>query len=102
MCGGDIKLSEYEKSIDNVDQQRLGIDKLSNTEKESKYMRIQMEYSYDLKENNEYIVIINSIGDGRYQIVNGGYGIFIIEKSTLNLKNVLTNKTFKINDLLNK
>lgn len=102
MCGGDIKLSEYEKYIDNVDKQRLGIDKLSNTEKESKYMRIQMEYSYDLKENNEYIVIINSIGDGRYQIVNGGYGIFTIEKSTLNLKNVLTNKTFKINDLLNK
>ena len=102
MCGGDIKLSEYEKSIDNVDKQRLGIDKLSNTEKENKYMRIQMEYSYDLKENNEYIVIINSIGDGRYQIVNGGYGIFTIEQSTLNLKNVLTNKTFKINDLLNK
>ena len=102
MCGGDIKLSEYEKSIDNVDKQRLGIDKLSNTEKENKYMRIQMEYSYDLKENNEYIVIINSIGDGRYQIVNAGYGIFTIEQSTLNLKNVLTNKTFKINDLLNK
>lgn len=96
------KISEYEKYIDNVDKQRLGIDKLSNTEKENKYMRIQMEYSYDLKENNEYIVIINSIGDGRYQIVNGGYGIFTIEKSTLNLKNVLTNKTFKINDLLNK
>ena len=96
------KISEYEKYIDNVDKQRLGIDKLSNTEKENKYMRIQMEYSYDLKENNEYIVIINSIGDGRYQIVNGGYGIFTIEQSTLNLKNVLTNKTFKINDLLNK
>ena len=30
------------------------------------------------------------------------YGIFAIEKSTLNLKNVLTNKTFKINELLNK
>lgn len=102
MCGGDIKLSEYEKSIDNVDKQRLGIDKLSNTEKENKYMRIQMEYSYDLKENNEYIVIINSIGDGRYQIVNAGYGIFTIEQSTLNLKNVLTNKILKINELLNK
>ncbi len=108
MCGGDIKLSEYEKSIDNVDKQRLGIDKLSNSEKESKYMRIQMEYSYDLKENNEYIVIINSIGDGRYQIVNGGYGIFITEQpmtrssSTLNLKNVLTNKTFNSTELLNK
>ena len=61
-----------------------------------------MEYSYDLKENNEYIVIINSIGDGRYQIVNGGYGIFTIEKSTLNLKNVLTNKTFNSTELLNK
>ena len=67
-----------------------------------------MEYSYDLKENNEYIVIINSIGDGRYQIVNGGYGIFITEQpmtrssSTLNLKNVLTNKTFNSTDLLNK
>ena len=102
MCGGDIKLSEYEKSIDNVDKQRLGIDKLSNTEKENKYMRIQMEYSYDLKENNEYIVIINSIGDGGYQIVNAGYGIFTIEQSTLNLKNVLTNKILKINELLNK
>ena len=29
-------------------------------------------------------------------------GIFTIKQSTLSLKNVLTNKTFKINDLLNK
>ena len=33
MCGGDIKVLEYEKSIDNVDKQRLGIDKLSITQK---------------------------------------------------------------------
>ena len=30
------------------------------------------------------------------------YGIFTIEKSTLNLKNVLTNKTFNSTELLNK
>ena len=42
-------------------------------------MRVKMEYTYDLIENNEYTAIVNSIVDGRYQIINGGYGIFIDE-----------------------
>ena len=62
-----------------------------------------MEYTYDLIENNEYTAIVNSIVDGRYQIINGGYGIFIDEQSStrgLNLKNVLTNKSFNKDELI--
>ena len=103
--GGKIKISEYEKSIDDVDKNRMGIDTMTNEEKNSKYIKYAFPESYNFEIGKEYIVIAKEIGNGFYGILNGGYSVFepnrSVERSlnTFDLKNVITKKDFSSKEL---
>ena len=110
ISGGDIKLSNLITTLDEVDTERLGLNNLSEEERNSQYMRYQTKYSYDVQPNNEYIVVVAEIGDGLYKIVDEGCGIFIndsfeimtkVSSETI-LRNVITNNTIEQTQLVQK
>ncbi len=96
ISGGDIKISKLEESLDETDIERLGIDTLTESEKNEEYMRYSSEYSYTMETGKEYIVVVCDIGNGMYKIVDEGCGIFAVTNPTTRsvngivLKNVLT------------
>lgn len=106
--GGKIKITEYEKSIDDVDKSRMGIDKMTNEEKNHKYIKYAFPETYNFEVGKEYIVIAKEIANGTYVVLNGGYSVFepklISERSlnTFDLKNVMTKKEFSSMELLEK
>ena len=106
ISGGDIRISNLEKSLDETDIERLGINNLSNDEKMNEYMRYSSEYSYDFEVGKEYVLILGDIGDGFYKIVDDGCGIFVETSSNArsininNLKNVVTNVEINKQDLI--
>ncbi len=102
ISGGNIRIANLEKNLDETDIERLGIDKLSNDEKMNEFMRYKSEYSYDFEIGKEYILILGDIGDGLYKIVDEGCGVFVENNSNArsidinNLKNVVTD--VKVNE----
>ena len=109
ISGGDIKLSDLAKTLDDIDINRLGLNRLTQEEKENQYMRYETEFSYNVEKDKEYIIVVAQIGDGLYKIVDEGCGIFVednsnsrISTSNILLKNVITNTKIEKNTLVKK
>ncbi len=116
MQGGKIRISELIKHLDDVDIERMGLNTLTKEEKENKFIKYSTEYSTDIQEGKEYVVIIGKMDNGVYTIVDEGCGIFVAENinltaddtSTVNqtngivLKNIFTNKKINQTELLKK
>lgn len=109
ISGGDIKVSNYEKNIDETDIARLGINELTEEEKESQYLRFTNKYFYNVEIGQEYVVIVGKIGNDTYKIVDEGCGIFIPENNDISDRSAISNKlvssvsekTFTENELIN-
>lgn len=95
MQGGDIKVSEYEKANKNI----IDTSKLTKEEKEEQYIRFNSDYSYNLEKYKEYIVVIGENEPNKYYIYGNGLGIFTEDNG--NLKNVITKKEVKRDELVN-
>ena len=109
ISGGNIKISNYEKNIDETDIARLGINELTEGEKESQYLRFTNKYFYNVEIGQEYVVIVGKIGNDTYKIVDEGCGIFIPENNDIADRSAVSNKlvssvsekTFTENELIN-
>lgn len=86
LTGGKVKISKMEKSISREQAQNLGINTLSEVEKEN-FIQYSTIYDYELKEGNEYIIIIKKVNNSLYRIPENGYDIFDINTK----RNVITN-----------
>ncbi|WP_142414067.1 hypothetical protein [Hathewaya massiliensis] len=98
--GGDVKISELMKTLDQESIEKMGLDTLIE-EKESMYISYKSDYDYNLKPNEEYILIVAKNSNNTHTVVGNGYGIFKEDKemkkdksspSEVALINVLTNK----------
>lgn len=99
--GGEIRISEIIKTMNEAQIEKIGYDKLSEEKKKNSYISYYSESDYDMKENEEYIIILNKSRDGNYYLSCNGYGIFKESQSDVNaqtnnniirLKNCLTGK----------
>ena len=59
MTGGKIRISNLIKHLDSVDIDRMGLDTLTQEEQENKFIKYSSEFSYDIKEGEEYTIINN-------------------------------------------
>lgn len=101
--GGDIKISNLLKVLNDVEITKMGLDTLSNEDKENMYISYTSDYTFNLKENEEYIMILSN--NNVSTIMASGYGIFKEEGKNNNstvqsvnthrsLINVITGKEF--------
>lgn len=114
MKGGKIRISNLINHLDDVDIDRMGLGTLTEAEKENKFINYTSEFSYDIQEGKEFVVIVGKMDEGIYQIVDEGCGIFIedISNNTTNttekeltgisLKNVITDTRITRNSLIEK
>lgn len=98
LSGGDIKISDLIKSLDEALVKKMELNTLSQEEQNKKYISYKTTYDYKLKTGNQYVVILNKQADEIYAIVANGYGIFQADQALLKekkqeiFKNVLTDK----------
>ena len=118
MTGGKIRISNLIKHLDSVDIDRMGLDTLTQEEQENKFIKYSSEFSYDIKEGEEYTIIVGKMDEGIYKIIEEGCGIFVtdnidtstklIPNTTINndneivLKNVVTNVKVNQTELIQK
>ena len=100
--GGDVKVENIIKILNDVEIQKMGLDTLSDADKKSMYITYTSDYSYNLKKDEEYIMILSN--NKVTTIMASGYGIFKEEnnnnstqavKSGRSFVNVITGKEFK-------
>ena len=118
MTVGKIRISNLIKHLDSVDIDRMGLDTLTQEEQENKFIKYSSEFSYDIKEGEEYTIIVGKMDEGIYKIIEEGCGIFVtdnidtstklIPNTTINndneivLKNVVTNVKVNQTELIQK
>lgn len=99
--GGNIRISKIMKNLDNEECKKMGIDKLSEEEKNNSFLQYSNEFDYELQTNEEYVLVLTKEATDIYVISANGYGIFKENKSDAKtqgntnkiiLKNVLTGK----------
>lgn len=105
ISGGDIKIANL---IDNTREKesidKMGLNDLSQDEKESQYISFLSEDHYMMEVGEEYMVIIGKQDENVYRIISNGYGIFEIpltnasarSSNKLMYTNVLTGKEFDL------
>ncbi|PFA69767.1 hypothetical protein CN378_03090 [Bacillus sp. AFS015802] len=93
--GGDIKISKLLSSMDTQRSSKMGLDELSQDQKDSMYISYKSEFDYKMKTGKEYgIILVNPIED-IYTVMANGYGIFDLD-TTANTKSVkMASKMFK-------
>ena len=100
--GGKIKIFNLLESISQEEAKKMGIANLPDEEKE-KYIKYEWTNPYyEFQEGNEYAIIINKTNNSLYQVVCGGYGVFVLEKEINEneiYKNVITGKMITMNTL---
>lgn len=98
LSGGQIKISELIKKLDKDSIEKMGLNKLSKSEQESKDVSYETDYDYDLKVGEEYVVILVKNDNNTYSIMTNGYGIFKEDIETKEYKNVLTDVVLTYKD----
>ncbi|MHC1684094.1 MAG: hypothetical protein AB6733_14260 [Clostridiaceae bacterium] len=101
--GGSVLISDVIKSTKKDSVEKMGLTKLNEKDKNSKYINYTSESNYKLEVGKKYIVTLNKQTDGSYTITGEGYGIFKSknENSTKtddkdeDYSNVLTGNSFK-------
>ena len=103
IAGGDIRISNLLDSwVGNEYEglEKMGLNKLSKEEQETKFISYTSEYDYKMEPGKEYAVILakQPAEDEIYTVIARGYGIFEIEETDQGEKiyrNVITGKTLK-------
>lgn len=90
--GGDVKVSDLMKTLDQGTIEKMGFDTLTKEQQETMYISYKSEYDYNLKPDEEYVLIVAKNSNNIYTVVANGYGIFKEDKESKKLKNTLTNK----------
>lgn len=96
--GGNVRISELIKNRDAETAEKMGLDKLTEQQKNEMYMSYTSEYDYKLKVGEEYELILVKQGNGTHTISIYGYGIFKEDTSSLaksDNKQKKSKKTFK-------
>lgn len=101
LSGGNVKVSDVMKSLDQGSIEKMGFDTLTKKQQETMYISYKSEYDYNLKPDEEYVLIVAKISNDAYIVVANGYGVFKEDKELTNassisskgiLKNVITKK----------
>ena len=102
--GGDRQnypISELMKTLDQGTIEKMGFDTLTKKQQETMYISYKSEYDYNLKPDEEYVLIVAKNSNDAYIVVANGYGVFKEDKELTNassisskgiLKNVITKK----------
>jgi hypothetical protein len=93
--GGNLKISKFIESTPERQIEKMGLNKLSNKEKDSKYLAFTSATDYKLKPGKEYALLLSEPADNIYTVNANGYGIFYKIKTKngeTKYKNVLTEK----------
>jgi len=98
ITGGKIKISSILETATKQEIEYMGINDISQVDKEKYIEYIWADPFYEPKIGDEYVMIISKANENLYQICCGGYGIFKIDKSGNQERyiNVITNKEWKI------
>ena len=99
--GGNIRISRMMEKLDNEECKKMGIDVLSEEERNNSFLQYINEFDYELQIDEEYILVLTKEATDIYVISANGYGIFkentadtkfLQNTNTIFLKNVLTGK----------
>lgn len=96
--GGNVRISELLKNRDVESAEKMGLNELTEQQKNEMYMSYTSEYDYKLKVGEEYTFILVKQGNGIHTINSYGYGIFKEDTSSLaksDNKQKKSKKTFK-------
>lgn len=86
--GGTISVAEYEKSLAPRQIIRQGIDKLSQEEKESMYIKFAYEDDIEIEEGKSYLMYLKFEEKlNKYRIIGMEYGLKEYKASTREVKN---------------
>lgn len=96
--GGEIRVSEIIKTMNEAQIEKMGYDKLTEREKNNSYISYYSESDFDMKENEEYIIILNKSKDDNYYLSCNGYSIFKESQSDINAQS--NNNTIKLKNCL--
>jgi hypothetical protein len=96
--GGDLRISNLVETWDENRVSKMGLNKLTKEEQESKFMSFTSEYDYEMEPGKEYaVILVRQQTEGEiYTVMARGYGIFEIEETEKGEKiyrNVITGKT---------
>ncbi len=91
MIGGDVKVSEVINRKSEAEIEKMGLDTLSDEEKESMYISYSTDYDFPLEVNRDYAVILSN--SDIPTIMGNGYGIFE-NKNNVNGLNTLSTNSF--------
>jgi hypothetical protein len=90
--GGNVKVSNVIKTMNEVEIAKMGLDTLTEEEKNNMYISYTSDYDYELQIGEEYILILSN--DTVSTIMASGYGIFI-EDSNNQVQSLSTERIFK-------
>lgn len=90
--GGIVTIEEYIKNSPITSIEKMGLNKLSDEEKKTKYMKIEEPGNYDLEIGKTYVVNLIENENGNLFIGANGYSVFEVIGVPINekYKNVLT------------
>jgi len=90
--GGTIKLSEYEKSLTKEYIEYIGLDKMTEKEKENQYVSDTIQGNVQIEKGKTYLMYLNYNTDyGRYNIKYYEYGLKEVDASSLSSDANITN-----------
>lgn len=99
ITGGKIKISSILETATKQEIEYIGINDISQVDKEKYIEYIWADPFYEPKIGDEYVMIIGKANENLYQICCGGYGIFKVEdddKGNRIYKNVITGKLLEL------
>ena len=90
--GGEIKVSEVLKTLNEAEKEKMGLNKISEDEANNMFIIYETEEDYKMELGNEYILVLSN-KDNSIVMANG-YGIFVEEDGSI--INVLTGNKLDI------
>lgn len=106
--GGEVLIKDAVEAVPKTSADKAGLSDLTAEEKESKYISYEFgDSSYTPLPQTEYALVLLPVGDGTYNVICDGYGVFRADYNVSALsasgndsvmyKNVLTDKSLDIN-----
>lgn len=94
--GGYITIEEFINNNQAEQIEKMGLNKLSKLEQQSKYIQYEEMGNYDFQVGNTYVIALRENENGNFFIVANGYGIFEEDERSKKYINVLTKKDLNI------
>lgn len=94
--GGYVTIEEFINNNPAEQIEKMGLNKLSKLEQQSKYIQYEEMGNYDFQVGNTYVIALRENKNGNFFIVANGYGIFEEDEISKKYINVLTKKDLNI------